>query len=90
MVADEEENQLWRRRDEHECQPVIQADPALENRLGEAADADARMAMRPSPAFKNLIDRIADFLTLRLRPGADLFQQILSDSCLQEGLRCLR
>ncbi len=41
MVADEEENQLRRRRDEHESQPFIQADPALENRLSEAADADA-------------------------------------------------
>ena len=41
VVADEEENQLCRCRDEHECQPVIQADPALVNRLGETADADA-------------------------------------------------
>ncbi len=66
VVADEEENQLRQCHDEHESQPVIKADPALENRLGEAADADARMPMRPSPAFKNLIDRFADFLTLRL------------------------
>ena len=90
MVADEEENQLRRRRDEHEGQPVIQADPALENRLGEAADADARMPMRPSPAFKNLIDGVADFLTLRLRLGAKNFKQLVSDPSLQGELRCLR
>ena len=41
MVADEEENQFRRCRDEDEGQPVIQAGPALEDRLGETADADA-------------------------------------------------
>ena len=40
VVAEEEENQLRWRRDEHESQPVIQADPALENCLGETTDAD--------------------------------------------------
>jgi hypothetical protein len=90
VVAEEEENQVRRCRDENESQPVIQADPALENRLGEAADADARMPMRPSPVLKNLIDRIADFLTPRLRLGAKNFKQLFSDLCLQGELRCLR
>ncbi len=90
VVADEEENQFCRCCDEHECQPVIQADPALENGLCEPTNPDAGMQMRPSPTLKNPIDRIADFLTLRLRLGAKDFKQLVSDPCLQEGLRCLR
>ncbi len=90
MVAEEEENQLRRCRDEHEGQPIIQADPALENGLSETTNADAGMPIRPSPAFKNPIDRIADFLTLRLGFGAKNFKQLVSDPCLQGGLRCLR
>jgi hypothetical protein len=73
VVAEKEENQLRRFHDEDESQPVIQTDAALENRLGETTDADARMSVRPSPAFKNLIDRIADFPTLGLRLGAENF-----------------
>jgi hypothetical protein len=64
VVTDEKENHLRRCRDEHECQPVIQADPALENGLGEAAEADPGMRVRVSPAFKNPVDGVADFLTL--------------------------
>jgi len=41
VVAEEEENQLRRCRDEQEGQPLVQTDPALENRPGEATDADA-------------------------------------------------
>jgi hypothetical protein len=41
VVSNEEENQFRRCRDEYECQPVIQADAALENRFGETPDADA-------------------------------------------------
>ena len=58
--------------------------------LEEAANADAGMRVWASPAFKNPVDGIADFLTLRLRSGADLFQQVLSALCLQGGLQCLR
>jgi len=64
VIAEKKENQLRRRHDENECQPVIQADPALEDGLGEAADADPGMRVRASPAFKNPIDGVADFLTL--------------------------
>ena len=70
VVADEEENLFRRCCDEHECQPVIQADAALENGLCETTNPDAGMQMRQSPTLKNPIDRIADFLTLRLRLGA--------------------
>ena len=66
VVADEEEDQFCRCRDEHECQPVIQADTAFENRLGEATDSATGMHMRPTPAFKNPVDGIADFLPLGL------------------------
>jgi hypothetical protein len=66
VIADEEENQFRWCRDKHEGQPVIQTDPAFENRFREAADADAGMRVRPSPVFKNPIDCIADLLTLRL------------------------
>ena len=90
MVAEEEENQLRRCRDEHESQPVIQADPTLENGFGETTDANPGVRVWTSPAFKNLIDRISDFLSIRLRSRADLTQQALSDSGPQGGIRCLR
>lgn len=82
MVPEKKENQLRRSRDENECQPVIQADAALENGFGEASHPNAGMQMRAAPTFKNPVDSIADFRPFRLRLGADFFQQILSDSCL--------
>ena len=90
MVSKEEEHQFRRRGDEHKGQPVVQTDAALENRLGQPADTDAGVGVRPPPALEDPVDGIADFLTLGLRLGADLFQQIISDPCLQGGLRCLR
>lgn len=90
MITEEEENQFRKRRNKQEGEPVIQTDPTLENRSGQASDAYPGMGVRGSPVFQNLIDRVADFMALRLRSGADLFQQILSDLCLQRGLRCFR
>ena len=40
VISDEEENQFQWCRDEYECQPLIQADPAFENCLGETANPD--------------------------------------------------
>ena len=90
MVPEEEENQFCRCRDENKRQSVIQADPAFKDCFGKAADPDAGMPMRASPTFKDPVDGVADFLALRLGLGEYHFQQILSDPCLQGGLRCLR
>jgi hypothetical protein len=74
MVSEEEEYQFRRGGDEHEGQPVVQADATLENRLGQPADTDAGVDVRPPPALDDSVDGIADFLTLGFCLGADFFQ----------------
>ena len=49
MVAEEEENEFRGGCDEDEGEPVIQADPAFEDRLGESANSYPAMEVRMTP-----------------------------------------
>ena len=90
MIAQETEDQFRRARDKHECQPIIQPDPAFKDRLGQTANTDPRMNVWISPGSHNPVHGFADLTTLPLRFGPNRLEQFVSDPCPQRGLRCLR
>ena len=89
MIAEKKEHQLRRGDDKDKSQAILQADPTFKDRFAQAADADTRMDMRMAPGCHYAVDGIADFQALAFGFGADVLQQLLSDSCPQRGLRCL-
>lgn len=79
MIADEEENKLRWCGDKHKGEPLIQSDTTLEERLGEPADANAGMQMRPSPSSDDGIHRRTNDFAFCLGSGAELLKQVVRD-----------